>query len=678
MSRWLIAIDIGGTFTDAIAANADGGVHVAKVPSTPADPAKAFASALAQLGAAGVDVADAQFVFHGTTVATNAMLTGSLAHVVLVTTAGFRDILGYRDGTRPKVYDLTQPRPTTLVERDDRLEAAERLASDGQIITPLTDSEIARIVTEVGRRTPAAIAISFLFSYVDDRHEQMLASALRDAYPDVPVATSAAVAREFREYPRTATAAVNAGLRPVVAGYLERADTALRGAGATAPLMIMQSNGGCVPAARAADDAHKLLLSGPAAGVAGMMALGRRHGVARMVSFDMGGTSLDVCLVDGATAPVTTMQRVGDHPVICPSLDMITIGAGGGSIAAVDAAGRLTVGPASAGARPGPAAYGHGGTLPTVTDAHVVLGTLPTSVGLAGGLTLDRDAAEQAIAPIATALSMSIADAADGIVRVSSATMALAVRRVSVQRGLDPDGYTLVAFGGAGPLHAGLILRDVGFARVLIPRYPGLFAAAGLLATDVRTDESWTLLATETSADVGAMQNWLDQRAAAMTGRLTDDGVPDDQIRLAATADCRYLGQGFDLTVPISDALALDLGQLRASFESLHRERYGHSDPHGTLEIVTLRLSAFGGLGVDVDAAEPPPATGDALLGHSQVRMPGADAAAATPIYSREQLTAGTDIAGPAIIHQHDATTIVLDGQRLRVDPSGDMWLEEA
>ena len=326
-------------------------------------------------------------LFHGTTIATNALLAGGLARVVLATTAGFRDVLGYRDGTRPAVYDLEQPRPRELVRRRDRIEVAERLSGRGEVLTPLTEEEIERVVAEVAGRQPAAVAVSFLFSYLDSRHEDALAEALAKRLPDVPVTVSSAVAREFREYPRTATAALNAGLRPVVGAYLAQLRSRAAALGAGAPLLVMQSNGGCLPAERADGEAHRLVLSGPAAGVAGAVALGAGYGLRRLVSLDMGGTSLDVCLVRDGVPPVTPTQLVGDDPILCPSVDIVTAGAGGGSIAWVDRAGRLRIGPQSAGASPGPAAFGRGGDRSTVTDAHVVAGTLPADAPLAGGLT---------------------------------------------------------------------------------------------------------------------------------------------------------------------------------------------------------------------------------------------------------------------------------------------------
>ena len=691
---WVVGIDIGGTFTDAIATRADGTVRVAKVPSTPADPGLAFGQALAALDAAGVRPASVLMIFHGTTVATNALLTGRTARVVLVTTQGFRDILGYRNGCRPSVYDLTQPRPAQLVRRRDRIEAAERLSGQGEIVTPLTAAEIERVAAAVAAAKPEAVAVCLLFSYLDGTHERLLGEAIAARLPGVPVTLSAQVAPEFREYPRTSTAVVNAALRPVVGDYLLglRARTSARGI--APPLQIMQSNGGCLPASRAAGQAHRLVLSGPAAGVAGTIALGARYGLGQLISLDMGGTSLDVCLIPDGVPPVTARQELGGNPILAPAVDIVTVGAGGGSIARVDRAGRLSVGPESAGARPGPAAYGQGGDRATLTDAHVVAGTLPAGLPLAGQLTLDSAAARGVLEPVAARLGLAVPDAADGIVRLAVAQMTAALRRVSVQRGIDPRQYTLVAFGGAGPLHAGLLLRELGFRAVLVPRYPGLFAAAGLTSTDLRVDDARTVLAVlrpDLFADLAA---WYAAAGRRLTGRLRRDGVTAP-VRLAATADCRFAGQGYELTVPLPGPGKRGVAALAARFTRLHERTYGHANPDQEVEVVTVRLSAFGSLplqaggsGGERSTAGPDhepwdqPVTGAApaaaRAGQVSARLPGTAATRRMPVYQRELIEAGQAVTGPAIVHQLDSTTVVLPGQRARVDRLGSMWLEGA
>ena len=678
--RWLVAVDIGGTFTDAVAFGPEGDFLVAKVLSTPQDPAIAFANALTELVASGLQLGATDLIFHGTTIATNAMLNERLARVVLLTTEGFRDVLSYRNGTRPKVYDLEQPRPSQLVPRRDRIEVHERLSSRGETVVPLSDDEIGRAVEAIAERNPEAVAVSFLFSYLDDRHERAIAKAIASRFPDLPITCSAAVAREFREYPRTATAAVNAGLRPVVGEYLLRMQSQLEHLNVPGPLLIMQSNGGCVPAIRANEEAHRLLLSGPAAGVAGTAALGKEYGLDHLVSFDMGGTSLDVCLIQDGTPPVTSTQAVGSHAILCPSVDMVTIGAGGGSIAEGDAAGRLAVGPRSAGATPGPAAYGKGGELPTVTDAHVVLGTLPTDFSLASGLHLDAEAAHQAVTRLAEQLELSPEETADGIVRVAVAHMSLALRRVSVERGLDPEGYTLVSFGGAGPLHSGLLLRELGFRSLLVPRHPGLFAASGLVSTNLRIDESRTVLEMLQAAALAELAAWLTTMARDMTERLVGDGIARRGVRIVASADCRFVGQGFELNVPLAGLGVKGLAGTAKRFNELHLRTYGHTDPDGQVEIVTLRLSAFGALPGTPTTTIPRArrAVPDvAVIATTKARLPGSKRVRLLRVYDREKLRAGHRIEGPAIIHEVDATTLVLDGQSARVDTRASMWIEE-
>jgi N-methylhydantoinase A len=443
----------------------------------------------------------------------------------------------------------------------------------------------------------------------------------------------------------------------------------------------MQSNGGCVPAHRAGEETHRLLLSGPAAGVAGTVALGREYGIDHLVSFDMGGTSLDVCLVQDGTPPVTATLTVASHAILCPSVDMVTIGAGGGSIAEVDSAGRLAVGPKSAGASPGPAAYGKGGDRPTVTDAHVVLGTLPTGIELAGGLSLDAAAAHHVVARLGEQLGLSPEETADSIVRVSVAHMSLALRRVSVERGLDPEDYTLVSFGGAGPLHSGLLLRELSFRSLLVPRHPGLFAAAGLVSTDLRIDESRTVLEILEAAALPELAAWLKATAGDMTDRLVHDGIARRGVRVIASADCRFVGQGFELNVGLPTLNAQGLRALARRFNDLHLRTYGHTDPEGRVEVVTLRLSAFGVLPgtTTTTVARAGRATVEtAVLATTKARLPGSRRLRTLCVYDRERLRAGHRIEGPAIVHEIDATTLLLDGQRARVDTRANMWIEEA
>jgi N-methylhydantoinase A len=674
---WSVGIDVGGTFTDAIAMHDDGRIRIAKVASTPKDPSLGLIDAFGELIDGGVDPERVGLVFHGTTIATNAMLTGRTGRVVLLATEGFRDVMAFRDGTRPLLYDLRQPRPNELVPREDRLGVRERLSSLGEVVEPLTGGEVDRVVGEVGSRNPEAVAVAFLFSYLWDDHERTIADALRAALPGVPVTASSEVAREFREYPRMATAVVNAGLRPVVGRYVEDAATGVADLGVRAPFLVMQSNGGCVPAERAEREAHRLLLSGPTAGVAGTIALAERHDLDRMIAFDMGGTSLDVCLVQGGVPPTTSRQVVEDHPIIVPSVDIVTAGAGGGSIAAVDRAGRLRVGPQSSGAEPGPAAYGRGGTEPTLTDAHVVAGVLgPTP--LAGRLPLHPDAAHRALERVGKDLGLDPIAAAVGIISVATAHAVRALRRVSVERGLDPRGFSLVAFGGAGPLLAGRVLEELGLTSVVVPAHPGLFSAAGLLAASLRIDEAQTVLRPLTPELVPELLAWYRDARDRIVAQLVADGIARSRARVLASADCRYEGQGYELELPLAEISARGVTGLRRAFAERHAAMYGHADPREAVEVVTLRLAAFG----DLERAAPAPlrrgSTSPPAEAHAGTRiasLPGMRRSAKVPVLHRQGLRARNRIDGPAILEQMDSTVVIGVRQTATVDPEGNLWL---
>lgn len=676
---WTVSIDAGGTFTDAVARCGDGRVLVAKVASTPDDPSRGLATAVSSLAAKGMPIDEVAMLSHGTTVATNAVLTGQLAPVALVTTRGFRDVMGYRQSSRPSVYSLTPERPTELVERHDRLEVTERLTSTGEVLIPLTDDEIARVVKQVAALDVRAIAVSLLFSYLDDTHERRLGHALRDALPGVPVTLSSEVAREFREYPRTATTVVNAALRPVIGGYVRRAAAALEAVGVRGSFLVMQSNGGSLPASRADDAAHRLVLSGPAGGVAGLVAIAARHGLEDVISLDMGGTSTDVCLVRDGRIPFVTSQVISDHVLLAPTVDIHTIGAGGGSIAWTDQTGRLRVGPQSAKAVPGPASYLRGGLEPTITDAHVVLGTLGSDE-LADGLVLDVDAARAAVDRIAGAVDMTTEEAAEAILAIGLAHMVRAVRKVSVERGLDPRRFTLVPFGGAGPLHAGLLLRHLGLRSVLVPSWPGLFSADGLLVAGLRLDDSQTLLTTFDDRSVPRIAEWFTTAASTAARQLVRDGASEERITVTASVDCRYLGQGYELNVALDGWEPEQLNRIPDLFHAAHAERYGHANRGEPVELVTVRIAAVGAYDRAERAATEPAADGDAtraVVARRKVRIPGFEVAD-VPVYERTELRRGDHFAGPAIVRQMDATTVILGGQRATVVADGDLVITES
>ena len=677
-TQWTVSIDAGGTYTDATAKSLLGATAVAKVPSTPDDPARGLAAAVAELVAQGVDAQGITLVAHGTTIATNAMLTGQLAKVALVATEGFRDILGFRAGSRPDVYSLHPQRPDALVARRLRLGVKERISSRGEVLAPLDQVEVDRIVSEVRRLGPESIAVSLLFSYVDDRHERQLGEALRHAFPELPVTISSEVAREFREYPRTATTVINAALRPVVGAYLRRAgEEVVNQLGSS--FVVMQSNGGCVSAEHAEADSHRLILSGPAGGAAGLIRIAGEHGLDKVISLDMGGTSTDVCLARDGRLPLITSQRFADHELLAPAVDIHTVGAGGGSIAWVDRTGRLRVGPQSARAVPGPACYGRGGSEATVSDAHVVLGTLGSSV-LAGGLELDREASRAVVGRLGSGLGMGLEETAEAILAIAVAHMVRALRRVSVERGLDPRDFTLVPFGGAGPLHAGLFLRQMGLRSVLVPQRPGLFSSEGMLSAGLRIDDSQTVLESLATADPGALASWFAQRSRALTDQLVCDGVNADAVRINMSADCRYLGQGFEIPVRVVDWNDSTLEELTKEFHAEHARLYGHANESEVVELVTLRISALGAFPVVVEnrieRGTGAPAEA-ALVATPQVRIPGSGRAEAVDVWDRSALKADDILHGPCIIIQMDSTTVVLEAQQVRVEEGGGLVITD-
>ena len=588
------------------------------------------------------------------------------------------------------VYDLTQPRPRQLVRRRDRIEVTERLSGLGEVVTELTDAEIDRVARAVADREPAAVAVSLLFSYLDDRHEKRLGDAIAKRLPDTPVTLSSAAAREFREYPRTSTAVINAALRPVVGRYLLRLRSLIGALGIAPAVQIMQSSGGCLPADRAADQAHRLVLSGPAAGVARAVALGARYGLGQLVSLDMGGTSLDVCLIPDGVPPVTARQEIGGSPILAPAVDIVTVGAGGGSIAQVDRALARESVRESAGARPGPAAYGHGGEQATLTDAHVAAGTPPAALPLAGQLPLDAGAALAALEPVAAALAW----------RCPTRPTASCGWR------WPDDGRPAPRVGAArhrpARLHAGRLRRRRAAARRAAAARHGLPGRAGAAVPRpvrrvrpdrhrrARVDDSRTVLRVIDPGLLGDLADWYATAGRELTRQLRRDGAPPGAIRLAATADCRFLGQGYELSVPLRSTTKRGLAGLAADFRRaapahLRARQPGTGGGGGECPAVRVRRAAVPvrppGAGADPSAA-PPARLGrvpaSARAGTVAARLPGT-AAPREPA----RVPAGPDRPRPgrparAIVHQLDTTTVVLPGQRARADELGSLWLEEA
>lgn len=666
---WVIGVDVGGTFTDLFAFDpASSRIEVHKVPSTPADPSRAIVSGLEGLrDRYGVDLSAMERFAHGTTVATNALIQRRGGRLALITTKGFRDLLEIGRQIRPHVYDIQTDFPPPLVPRERRFEAAERIGSKGEVLLGLTEAETARVAAEVAASGVEGVAICLLFSFLNPMHEHRLADAIQRACPGLLVSTSSEVQPEFREYERMSTTVLNAYLQPQVTRYMERLGGAVRALSAGATVGINQSSGGLMSIERASKFPVRTALSGPAAGVVGAAHVARLSGHPDVITFDMGGTSTDVCLVRDAKAAMTFGREVAGFPVRLPAIDIHTIGAGGGSIARFGPDGLLKVGPESAGADPGPACYGKGGREPTVSDANVVLGRLPTEL-LGGDMRLDKAAAATAIAPVAERLGIAIEAAALGIVRIVNANMMRAIRAVSIERGHDPRPFVLMPFGGAGALHAVDLASELGMKALLVPPSPGILCAQGLVVADLK--ESFVATCrTPLDQDLTRVGRELDRLRDQARDWWRAERVAAGEAASGLVVDMRYIGQNYELGVAVPEASAETLPSretLRELFLEAHERSYGHHDPVAPIEIVNLRLTAIGRL-PDMHA---PTAAGTASAS-PRSRRPvwfHAEAPVAAEIWWRPDLAPGATVAGPAIIEQLDATTPVPPGYAAHVD----------
>jgi len=649
-----VGVDVGGTFTDLVAVRPDGALDIRKVASTPQDPSIGLFRALEALGTEAFDV-----LIHGTTVATNALLERRGARVVLVTTAGFEDLLWLRRQDRAALYDLARDHPAPLVARSDVIGVAERMGPDGPI-RALADGEIARVTAAVRALAPEAVAIAFLFAFRHVEHERKLAAALRGALPDIPIAASHEVLPVFREYERTSTTVAEAYLRPKVAAYLGKTAVLSQQHGVKS-LRIMTSGGGTLGPEQAARRAASLALSGPAGGVVGARLVGAAVDAHDLLTLDMGGTSADASLVSGGVALTEGAAAIAGVPLALPAILIETVSAGGGSIAWLDEGGALRVGPRSAGAEPGPACYGRGGGEPTVTDACLILGWLDPDYPLADSVRLDRAAAERALAT----LGGDAAVMAAGIVEVATAVMARALKRVSVARGIDPRGMALLPFGGAGPLFGCALADALGMSRVVIPPHPGVLSALGLAAAPERVDVLASLhraLHELKNGDLAEAFQPLDAAASA--------ALPSAE--LTRFVDCRFAGQGYEVTVP---APRDDPAALATAFRAAHRARHGHADSDQAVELVNLRVVA--------ERPVPP-----APLGRrTGVGIPSAgrrmivtrdDKRVRADVWPLGELPTGRELKGPAVLAGPDATGLIEPGWRGVVHSSGAVILERA
>jgi len=670
-----IGVDVGGTFTDVVVVDDEGRLRGLKTPSTPDRPDDGVVDGLERAREAGVDPAGVTFLGHGTTVATNAVLEGELPETALVTTEGFRDVLEIGRQDRDDLYDLEFERPDPLVPRDRRLTVSERVGPDGEVIEPLADTDVAALA----ERLPdvEAVAIATLFSFRTPDHERAIAEGLREAgHDDLSISLSSAVLPEFREYERTSTTALNAALQPVMETYLDRLSRRVGDVGVEREPAVMQSHGGLTGAEAAGETPVNTVLSGPAAGVRGASYLASAAGHDDLVTMDMGGTSTDVSLVAGGEPARTTDWEIAGYPLGVPTVDIHTIGAGGGSLARVDAGGALRVGPESAGADPGPAAYGRGGDRPTVTDAHVVLGRIHPDYPLGGDLSVDVEAAESAVErDVADPLGQSVPEAARGVLAVARANMERALRVVSVERGHDPREFALVAFGGAGPLHAPRLAEELSMPTVLVPRLAGVLSGLGLLASDV--EHTYVNAVVEPLADVTVddLADWFDALVAEGRETLAAEGIDADAMAFERALDLRYAGQSYSLTVPVDDPSENGAGgtdpldDAAERFHERHDAQYGHANPDEPVELVNARIRAVGEI-PDVDVRSSVTGTvADAVLGERPVGFD--DGTREVTVYEHARLPPGAEFDGPAVVQADAATTVVHPGQSVAVDERG-------
>ncbi len=678
----VIGVDIGGTFTDlALYDTESRETHVHKVPSTPEDPGRALVTGISEIcGHAGLAASDVDAVFHGTTVATNAVLQYKGANAGLITTQGFRDVVHIGRHQRPQNYSIMQDIPwqsRPFVKRRHRKVVTERVVPpSGEVLVPLDEDEVRAAARELKAASVEAVAVCFLFSYLNDAHERRAAEIVREEIPNAFVTTSAGIFPQFREFERFTTACMNAFVGPGTGTYLDRVAGSLADEGVPGNLHVMMSNGGVATARAAAERPVTLLLSGPAAGILGGQWAGELSERHRLITFDMGGTSADIGIVTerGVAEASARDTWVAGYPLLVPMLDVHTIGAGGGSIAHVDYAGAFRVGPGSAGANPGPACYGNGGTEATITDANVVLGRIDPDRFLGGEIALDRDEAVAAVQRLADALGLDLLEAAEGIVTIANANMARAIRSRTIEKGHDPRDFTLVAFGGAGPLHAAEVADSLGVPEVLVPPYPGITSATGLLTSDLKYDQMRTVFQVEGAIDAERINRELTELSSGVRGRLVEDGIAEDGITVTAALDCRYVGQGYELRVGLPDRRFSD--DALARFHELHHQEYGHAmtDP---IEVVNLRVTA---VGVRPKLGEPQPTAGDlteALLGEGEgvFRQNGSIAASPTRYLERARLPVDEAVPGPAVVFQRDATVLVPPSWSVRSQPSGNLIL---
>ncbi len=679
-----LGIDIGGTFTDLLMLDEASGrlAGRVKIPTTPSDPSVAAMQGVTELKAGALG--DISYVCHATTVITNALLQRRTARGGMITTKGFRDVLEIARMVRPHLYDLNVERLAPLVPRERIMELSERMLADGTELRPIVQEEIDAAVRALLADGVECIAVCLINSYANSAHERMVASRVAQLAPHIPLCISSELVQEYREYQRMSSAVVNAVTMPTFEGYIERFGASLAAEGVKAPFYLMQSNGGMMKAELAKSRPINFVESGPAAGVIAAARLGALCGYPDVLSFDMGGTTAKVGLIQNGVPLTTSEYSVGGpthgrsvgasatgYPIRVPVLDLVEVGTGGGSIAWLDTSGGLHVGPVSAGAEPGPMCYGRGGDQPTVTDAHVVTGVIDPENFLGGRMRLDPALSHRGIEALARRLNLDVMATAKGIIDIADAAMLGALRIMSVERGVDPRQVAMIAFGGAGPMRAAALGAALGVKTVVVPLEPGLFSALGLLLTDLRRDEVRSLIQDLPRASVPALSAMLDKMITHVEGDLAAEGLPASRRKLDCALDLRYRGQSYELSIPIPAApLTQDtLPQAAAAFHEAHRKRYGYANENATIQMVGVRVTAAGSLSaVTMEAAAMEGS--DALHARSGERSVylGREGAHRVPVYDRMKLRPGNGFDGPAVLEQFDSTALIQAGQQVVVD----------
>jgi N-methylhydantoinase A len=670
-----VGVDVGGTFTDFVVFDGAAGIpEVFKVPSVPGDPARAVVEGFERLLAGGVPPDAITLFVHGTTIGLNALLQRSGARVGLLVTRGFRDVLQLRRLRLDGAPGFFVRQPVPLVRRRDIREIDGRLLASGEELRPLDETQVVAATQELVDSGCETIAICFLHAYRNAVHEEAASRCIRERFPGLHVTASSAIWPQQREYERTEIAVINAHVAPVLERYFQRLVAALRDLGIRTPVFITRSSGGIMAASRAQRRPVETLLSGPASGVVAAAAVGEAAGVPELIAFDMGGTSADIGIVQRGELRTSTETKIGDFPVIMPAVDVTSIGAGGGSIAHIDAAGVLKVGPESAGADPGPAAYGRGGSGPTVTDAYVTLGMLDPSTFLGGQQQLDANAARTACERIGRDLDRSAEDAAEAILDVATANMFARLLPLMAQRGANPSDFSLLPYGGAGPTHAFLLAREVGFQRIVIPPTPGALSALGCLLGDVRADFVRTVYAQLDQLADEQLHGVFDGLRSEAADWLSEERVAGPAI-IGFSADLRYRGQSHELAVPLPEPGAEFRGDLVHAFTEVYDRVYGTSDPEGSVELVNARAHALGSTrkpDLTVDAGHDGPST----VRQSRIYCDGAWHEAT--VCSRAGLRVNATLEGPALVTQYDTTTFVPPGYAVHCDEQGNLIGREA